>query len=45
MSRVQLAVNVGDLDASINFSTKLFNTPPAKVHEHHATSRSLSRWR
>ena len=27
MSRVQLALNVGDLDASIEFYTKLFNDP------------------
>lgn len=31
MSRVQLAVNVEDLDAAIAFYTKLFGTPPAKV--------------
>ena len=36
MSRVQLALNVGDLDASIEFSTKLFTTPPAKVRENYA---------
>jgi catechol 2,3-dioxygenase-like lactoylglutathione lyase family enzyme len=36
MSRVQLALNVGDLDASIDFYTKLFKTPPAKVREHYA---------
>lgn len=36
MSRVQLALNVGDLDASIAFYTKLFNTPPAKVRENYA---------
>ena len=36
MSRVQLALNVGDLDASIAFYTKLFATPPAKVREHYA---------
>ncbi len=36
MSRVQLALNVGDLDASIEFYTKLFNTPPAKVRENYA---------
>jgi catechol 2,3-dioxygenase-like lactoylglutathione lyase family enzyme len=36
MSRVQLALNVGDLDASIDFYTKLFNTPPAKVRENYA---------
>ena len=36
MSRVQLALNVGDLDASIEFYTKLFMTPPAKVRENYA---------
>ena len=33
MSRVQLALNVDDLDASIAFYTKLFQTPPAKVRD------------
>jgi catechol 2,3-dioxygenase-like lactoylglutathione lyase family enzyme len=36
MSRVQLALNVADLDASIEFYTKLFGTPPAKVREGYA---------
>jgi catechol 2,3-dioxygenase-like lactoylglutathione lyase family enzyme len=36
MSRVQLALNVGDLDASIAFYTKLFKTPPAKIRENYA---------
>lgn len=36
MSRVQLALNVADLDESIAFYTKLFNTPPAKVREGYA---------
>lgn len=31
MSRVQLALNVDDLDQAIAFYTKLFNTAPAKV--------------
>ena len=31
MSRVQLALNVDDLDAAITFYSKLFNTTPAKV--------------
>ena len=31
MSRVQLALNVDDLDAAIAFYSKLFNTEPAKV--------------
>ena len=30
MSRVQLALNVSDLDAAIDFYTKLFATEPAK---------------
>ena len=36
MSRVQLALNVADLDASIEFYTKLFQTGPAKVREGYA---------
>jgi catechol 2,3-dioxygenase-like lactoylglutathione lyase family enzyme len=36
MSRVQLALNVADLDASIAFYTKLFQTPPAKIREGYA---------
>lgn len=31
MSRIQLALNVDDLDAAIAFYAALFNTPPAKV--------------
>jgi lactoylglutathione lyase len=31
MSRVQLALNVDDLEAAIAFYSKLFNTEPAKV--------------
>ena len=31
MSRVQLALDVSDLDAAIVFYSKLFATPPAKV--------------
>ena len=31
MSRVQLALNVSDLDSAIDFYTKLFKTPPAKI--------------
>jgi catechol 2,3-dioxygenase-like lactoylglutathione lyase family enzyme len=30
MARVQLALNVTDLDAAIGFYSKLFGTPPAK---------------
>jgi catechol 2,3-dioxygenase-like lactoylglutathione lyase family enzyme len=36
MSRVQLALNVSDLTESIDFYTKLFQTPPAKVRENYA---------
>jgi catechol 2,3-dioxygenase-like lactoylglutathione lyase family enzyme len=36
MSRVQLALNVADLDRSIEFYTKLFGTPPAKVRPGYA---------
>lgn len=36
MSRVQLALNVADLDASIEFYTRLFQTPPAKIREGYA---------
>ena len=36
MSRVQLALNVDDLDASIAFYTKLFQTPPAKIRDGYA---------
>lgn len=31
MSRIQLALNVDDIDESIAFYSKLFNTAPAKV--------------
>jgi catechol 2,3-dioxygenase-like lactoylglutathione lyase family enzyme len=31
MSRVQLALNVDDLDTAITFYSKLFNTEPTKV--------------
>ncbi len=36
MSRVQLALNVADLDESIEFYTKLFQTEPAKVRKDYA---------
>jgi catechol 2,3-dioxygenase-like lactoylglutathione lyase family enzyme len=36
MSRVQLALNVSDLDAAIDFYTKLFDTPPAKIRPGYA---------
>ncbi|MDQ2726290.1 MAG: VOC family protein [Actinomycetota bacterium] len=31
MSRVQLALNVADIDEAVDFYSKLFNTTPAKV--------------
>src|SRR5215207_6227671 len=36
MSRLQLALNVADLQASIDFYTKLFGAPPAKVRDGYA---------
>ena len=36
MSRVQLALNVDDLDEAIGFYTKLFATEPAKVRPGYA---------
>jgi catechol 2,3-dioxygenase-like lactoylglutathione lyase family enzyme len=36
MSRVQLALNVADLDESIAFYTKLFGVEPAKVRDGYA---------
>lgn len=36
MSRVQLALNVDDLDEAITFYSKLFNAEPAKVKEGYA---------
>jgi catechol 2,3-dioxygenase-like lactoylglutathione lyase family enzyme len=36
MSRVQLALNVSDLDKAIDFYSKLFATAPAKVHPGYA---------
>lgn len=36
MSRVQLALNVNDLEESIAFYTKLFGTEPAKVRDGYA---------
>ena len=34
--RVQLALNVDDLDQSIDFYTKMFDTPPAKTKDGYA---------
>ena len=36
MSRLQLALNVSDLDAAIDFYSKLFSSPPAKVRPGYA---------
>ncbi len=36
MSRVQLALNVDDLEAAVSFYTKLFATEPAKLREGYA---------
>ena len=36
MSRIQLALNVDDIDASIAFYSKLFGTAPAKVRPGYA---------
>ena len=36
MSRVQLALNVSDLDAAVRFYSKLFATPPAKLQAGYA---------
>ena len=36
MSRVQLALNVSDLDAAIDFYRRLFNTEPAKLRPGYA---------
>ena len=36
MSRVQLALNVDDLDEAVSFYSKLFNTAPAKIKDGYA---------
>ena len=36
MARLQLALNVSDLDSAIDFYTKLFDTPPAKIRPGYA---------
>jgi catechol 2,3-dioxygenase-like lactoylglutathione lyase family enzyme len=36
MSRVQLALNVSDLDEAVDFYSKLFSSPPAKVRPGYA---------
>ena len=43
MSRVQLALNVDDLDAAVAFYSKLFATEPAKLRPGYANSPSPSR--
>ena len=43
MSRVQLALNVSDLDAAIDFYSKLFAPTPAKVRPAMPTSPSPTR--
>lgn len=34
--RLQLAINVGNLDESIDFYTKMFDTPPLKIRDGYA---------
>jgi hypothetical protein len=36
VSRIQLALNVSDLDSAIDFYSKLFDTPPAKIRPGYA---------
>ena len=36
MSRLQLALNVSDLDAAVDFYSKLFASPPAKIRRGYA---------
>ena len=36
MSRLQLALNVSNLDEAVSFYSKLFATPPNKVHDGYA---------
>ena len=36
MSRIQLALNVDDLGSAVDFYTKLFGTPPAKLRDGYA---------
>jgi catechol 2,3-dioxygenase-like lactoylglutathione lyase family enzyme len=36
MSRLQLALNVDDLDTSVAFYSKLFGTEPAKLRDGYA---------
>ena len=43
MSRVQLALNVPDIDAAVAFYSKLFATEPANASRATPTSRSPTR--
>jgi catechol 2,3-dioxygenase-like lactoylglutathione lyase family enzyme len=36
MSRVQLALNVSDLESAVDFYSKLFDTPPTKIRPGYA---------
>jgi catechol 2,3-dioxygenase-like lactoylglutathione lyase family enzyme len=36
VSRVQLSINVSDLDAAVAFYSKLFGSPPAKLRPGYA---------
>jgi catechol 2,3-dioxygenase-like lactoylglutathione lyase family enzyme len=36
MARVQLALNVSDLDGAVDFYSKMFDTPPNKVEDGYA---------
>lgn len=36
MARVQLALNVSDIDASVKFYSKLFGVPPTKLRPGYA---------
>ena len=36
MSRIQLAINVGDLDQAIAFYSRIFDIKPAKIHPGYA---------
>ena len=42
MSRVQLALNVDDLDEAVAFYSKLFDAEPAKLKDGYANFASLS---
>jgi len=42
MSRVQLALNVDDLDAAVDFHSELFETTPARLRPSGSTGRQAS---